>query len=405
MKNNSSRSFFSFLPALCTCGVAAVLAGCSSNWVAGDAPEVPSGAYIGDRVVTNSDTLAAEKAASELAKNASVEEVSPLRPMDENNTTASSDPVFSVPENSTLTHTVKKGETWDSLSQLYGVPQQDIAAASKLDTTKPLQPGDVITIPEDAISAQPIEQVSMEEPAPAQKASASDEKAVEPAEQKQADEKAMRIHEIKKGDTLGHLAISYRVYPSEIAKANNMDVNAMLRIGQKLKIPPENPNYKAPQKKKSAAPAKKSTKNTQKTAATAAAAPVVKNTASGKSTPAPVTPVSPKPVSAAPAPVTEKTTPVPPKGPSATTTEEDDDLELLNDDSESDTKQTTQDTTAKSSDVTTNTYSVHTSSEMTLRQYSKINPDVSLEQLLKLNPKFGADDVMPVNTEVLFPLE
>ena len=48
-------------------------------------------------------------------------------------------------------------------------------------------------------------------------------------------------HTVEAGDTLGGLAVKYDVPAAEIARANNISLNAILSIGQKLRIPLTSP--------------------------------------------------------------------------------------------------------------------------------------------------------------------
>jgi len=45
------------------------------------------------------------------------------------------------------------------------------------------------------------------------------------------------IHIVSKGDTLWSIALSYKVDPLALARANNMGLNEILSIGKALKVP------------------------------------------------------------------------------------------------------------------------------------------------------------------------
>ena len=111
---------------------------------------------------------------------------------------------------------VMNGDTVETLSRRYGVPPPAILAANNIPVGTRLQPGQQIVIPVYRTGTQPIVAAK---PAPV------------------SAPKHSLTHKIAHGDTIYSLARRYKKRPGEIARANGLDLNAKLRIGQTLSIP------------------------------------------------------------------------------------------------------------------------------------------------------------------------
>lgn len=107
-----------------------------------------------------------------------------------------------------LVHVVQSGDTLWKIAQKYGVTVDSIIKANNLDVNQYLYVGKKLTIITAAGSTQPVQ---------------------EPA--------APNIHVVLSGDTLWKIAQKYGVTVDGLVKANNLDPNQYLVLGQKLVIP------------------------------------------------------------------------------------------------------------------------------------------------------------------------
>lgn len=104
------------------------------------------------------------------------------------------------------TYKVQSGDTLWKIAQKLGTTIDAIVSANGLDPAKYLQVGQTLTIPEKSTTVQPP--------------------AAQPV-----------IHTVQSGDTLWKIARKYSLTVDAIVKANNLDPNKYLVIGQKLTIP------------------------------------------------------------------------------------------------------------------------------------------------------------------------
>ena len=96
-------------------------------------------------------------------------------------------------------HTVKSGETLDSIGKQHGVAPADIAKRNNIDNPDRIVPGDVLHIP----------------PSP----------------------NAPKRYDVRPGDTLGSIASAYNTTVGELTEANRITDPKQLRAGQTLIIP------------------------------------------------------------------------------------------------------------------------------------------------------------------------
>lgn len=176
----------------------------------------------------------------------------------------------------TIYHKVRIGETLTQIATKYNVDKKDISSWNKLKSSvpkvgqrlvihlpaqkeQPLVAEEVPTISEESIEEVVADMKTSEQDKPASKALASTppastsstksitvkkeeakvEKKVEPKPKAKKDAVKQPVtYVVKKGDTLGHIAVQCggKVTPTDIKKANNLHSDK-LSIGQKLKIP------------------------------------------------------------------------------------------------------------------------------------------------------------------------
>ena len=113
---------------------------------------------------------------------------------------------------SSITHTVKKGESLGSIAKKYGVTVPNLKKWNKLKNNT-VHPGQRLTIYRSGS---------------APKSSGNKSKAV-------SSKGSVKIHTVKKGETLSSIANKYKCTVSDIKKWNNLKSNNV-KVGQKLKI-------------------------------------------------------------------------------------------------------------------------------------------------------------------------
>jgi murein DD-endopeptidase MepM/ murein hydrolase activator NlpD len=122
--------------------------------------------------------------------------------------------------NAGTTIIVGTSDTMDALSQRYGVTTAEILKANGYKGPRALQPGQQLIIPPRAVAAA----------APV----ATPPKAVAAAAPVAA---APSMHVVNRGDTLMTIAHRNHVPVAELAKANGIDANSKLKLGQKITVP------------------------------------------------------------------------------------------------------------------------------------------------------------------------
>ncbi len=211
-------------------------------------------------------------------------------------------PVVAAPEK----YVVKKGDTLSQIGQQYGVGAAALASYNNLDIKKPIRigqtivippPGTVISIPRKTQTAATSQKATKTTKAASTQAAAKTSAAAS------ATGMADGYYLVKKGDSVSKIAANYKVKRADLMKANNINENTILKIGQKLVIP-----GKSPATAQAVAATKKPATGT---AATTAAAAPRKTTA--------------------PAPVATQMTPTPTPTPSTSSATADDILGDLRD--------------------------------------------------------------------------
>jgi murein DD-endopeptidase MepM/ murein hydrolase activator NlpD len=121
--------------------------------------------------------------------------------------------------NAGTTIIVGTSDTMDGLSQRYGVTTAEILKANGYKGPRALQPGQQLIIPPRAVAAAPV---------------AAAPKAVVVAAPVAA---PPSVHVVNRGDTLMSIAHRNHVPVAELAKANGIDANSKLKLGQKINVP------------------------------------------------------------------------------------------------------------------------------------------------------------------------
>jgi murein DD-endopeptidase MepM/ murein hydrolase activator NlpD len=116
--------------------------------------------------------------------------------------------------------TVSAGDTVDTIARRYGVPASAIAKTNNLSVAQTLRPGQQLVIPR-YVQASHLSPGPKTVPAATSLGSAG-------------------VHVVAAGETLSKVSRIYGKPVTEIAKANNMDVNARLNVGDRLIIPGRN---------------------------------------------------------------------------------------------------------------------------------------------------------------------
>jgi murein DD-endopeptidase MepM/ murein hydrolase activator NlpD len=124
-----------------------------------------------------------------------------------------------APNHVSTTIIVGTSDTLEGLARRYNVTPAAILAANGYKGPRALSPGQQLIIPHQAALAA----------APATVAPASKPVAVASA--------APSVHVVNPGDTLAGIARHNHLSVAELAKANNLDVTAKLRLGTKLTVP------------------------------------------------------------------------------------------------------------------------------------------------------------------------
>jgi murein DD-endopeptidase MepM/ murein hydrolase activator NlpD len=115
---------------------------------------------------------------------------------------------------------VGTSDTMEALSQRYGVTTAEILKANGYKGPRALQPGQQLIIPPRAVTAAaPV--------ATAPKAVATAAPVAAP----------LSVHVVNRGDTLMSIAHRNHVPVAELAKANGIDANSKLKLGQKINVP------------------------------------------------------------------------------------------------------------------------------------------------------------------------
>ncbi len=131
---------------------------------------------------------------------------------------------------------VQKNDSMWKIASVYGVTVKRLAEFNNMEPSAILQPGDILLIPAGGRHSEFTPTIQDPDRKPPKIAPKPERKLPAPAPQAAADGK-MRVHVVKKGETLGGIAYRNHLRVSELARANGLSVTAMLKIGQRLNIP------------------------------------------------------------------------------------------------------------------------------------------------------------------------
>jgi murein DD-endopeptidase MepM/ murein hydrolase activator NlpD len=129
--------------------------------------------------------------------------------------------------------TVGTGDTIDAIARRHGVPASVIIQANNIAPPATIYPGQRLVIPRysastAAAAAAPVARPPASTPAPAPAAAASAAPGAAGTS---------GVHVVAAGETLSKIARHYHKPVSEIIKANNLQANATLNVGDRLVIP------------------------------------------------------------------------------------------------------------------------------------------------------------------------
>jgi len=146
-----------------------------------------------------------------------------------------------------LTHIVKPGESPAKIAAHYGVTVDDFLAWNKLSKASTIQIGQRLVVkgcaaPNVPPAAEKAQVAKLEPDTPATAPKETIEKdANQPdvqAGQKQDEPPNDGVHVVAQGETPGHIAEKYDVGLSVLLRYNNLTPKSVIRVGQKLKVPP-----------------------------------------------------------------------------------------------------------------------------------------------------------------------
>jgi murein DD-endopeptidase MepM/ murein hydrolase activator NlpD len=120
---------------------------------------------------------------------------------------------------------VGTSDTMEGLSHRYGVTTAEILKANGYKGPRALQPGQQLIIPPRVVAAAPAATAPTAVGAPKPVAAATPV-AAPPS-----------VHVVNRGDTLLSIAHRNHVTVAELAKANGIDANTKLKLGQKITVP------------------------------------------------------------------------------------------------------------------------------------------------------------------------
>lgn len=151
----------------------------------------------------------------------------------------STDPTAAPATASPRKHVVAEGENLFLIASKYGLSSAALAEANQMAPDDLLSIGQELVIPggdeqpTEAPTAMPTD-APTDTPEPTATFTATPEPTPSP---QATPTLAQVIHVVERGETLGAIALKYDVSAEEIARANNMEVDAILRVGQELIIP------------------------------------------------------------------------------------------------------------------------------------------------------------------------
>ncbi len=142
----------------------------------------------------------------------------------------------STPGKGTSTYKVKAGDTLSKIAYAHGVRTRDLAACNNLSgkAMNTIRVGQELTIPDGgSYHAASTPKSGAKSAKPAKPKSAKSTKTAKPAAALPAD----GVYVVVSGDSLDKIGRRYGVTAKAIAQENNIALNKMLHIGDKLRIP------------------------------------------------------------------------------------------------------------------------------------------------------------------------
>jgi LysM repeat protein len=138
-------------------------------------------------------------------------------------------------ETTTLTHTVKKGDSLWKIARSYGVSIDELVVYNKIAKDKVLLPGSTINIPPGGRVLAPSEL----KPVKPRKTTATAKRTsgVSKIATKKAEVPSDGWYVVKSGDSLGSIASRFQVKMQDLAKLNNIQRPYIIRAGQRLRVP------------------------------------------------------------------------------------------------------------------------------------------------------------------------
>lgn len=138
-------------------------------------------------------------------------------------------------ETTTLTHTVKKGDSLWKIARSYGVSMDELAAYNKMAKDKVLMTGSVINIPPGGRVLDPSEIKAVKPRKTTASTATRAPAASKPAARAEVPSDGWYV--VKSGDSLGSIASRFQVKMQELATLNNIQRPYTIRAGQRLKVP------------------------------------------------------------------------------------------------------------------------------------------------------------------------
>lgn len=144
-------------------------------------------------------------------------------------------PIVTAPEK----YVVKKNDTLSQIGQHYGVGAAALASYNNIDIKKPIRVGQVILIPPPGTFIN----------VPRKTTTAASGKKAAKTSSKSASKSTVSTagltdgyYVVKKGDSVSRIAANFKVKRVDLMKANNINENTILQIGQKMVIPGKSPS-------------------------------------------------------------------------------------------------------------------------------------------------------------------
>jgi murein DD-endopeptidase MepM/ murein hydrolase activator NlpD len=138
---------------------------------------------------------------------------------------------------------VARGETVETIARKHGVPVSAIRSANNLTSAAAVRPGQHLVIPRLRSASPPVAYA----PPATRIANAGESRASVP--------QSSGVHVVAPGETLNSIARRYGKHLSEIARANHLPPNTMVKVGERIVIPGMRATQRAEVKPAPAAPA------------------------------------------------------------------------------------------------------------------------------------------------------